>query len=128
MLGWRMIKLMAVLVLFAVACGGDDVSPAIDAALDARVDAVPVDAPTDAMVDAPVNPRIAPICMAICAHIYTDCLMETEEPDCQEGCNPDLLDCSETQLDALEGCATVACPEGADPVGECLDNAGCVDG
>jgi hypothetical protein len=113
--------LLVMMTVFAVACGDDGgQTPAIDAPTTPVVDA-----PTTPVVDAPeqidapsvapdamVPAEIAAACTAACDKLTT-CLMQPPTPECNSGCETDLLDCTPEQVQQVQACAALEC--GADP-------------
>ena len=138
------IPLACLFVIAVVACGGDDTSDT-DAGIDAPVvvpDAPVVvpDAPVvvpDAPVVVPDAPVVVPdaggvlsiptVCMHACDTILA-CTGMPANPECNVGCEADLIDCSAEQLRQIDACAGTVCPPGnPETVMLCLMAVGCVD-
>ena len=150
----NVISINWMLALVLVACGDDGGTPTIDAPV-ATVDApTPTpDAPSstpdatvatpdatvvvpDATVvvpDAMVGPDAGPVdimtaCTNVCDHVFDDCFMVPPDPECQSGCEADLVDCTPAELIDVHACGEVPCGGMmAEGVADCLSMIGCID-
>ncbi len=103
------IPLACLFVIAVVACGGDDTSD------------------TDAASDAGGVLSIPTVCLHVCDTLFA-CTGMPADPECNVGCEADVIDCSAEQLRQLDACAGTVCPPGnPDPVVACLMAVGCVD-